>query len=366
MGSGCKQTPISNFCVEPVSSNCVLYKGDPVPVLGICTGDTITEVEKSIIDKIQEMLAGTGITLTQVTLENCQYLNQLFANKDKTVSNLIQLLVDSQCSLKGVIDQINQKINQTGNNFVFDLKCIPSPSESTIDGVVQAIINAHCLLKADFEALKTNSSATTIISQVVNSLISDLISGPTGVKKTVTNGVVHYSLLGMVPIGAVIIYDGPLSNFDASGKGLPNTEVANWHLCNGNGNTRDLRGVVTVGAIQGVGGGTLSANVDPTANNDATMNYSVQDRGGVAKVALTANQNGPHAHPVVDPGHSHPYTEPTKFANADKGGTPDYVAVKAGQTGKSTTGITIANSGSGEKHENRMPYEAVLYIKRIA
>jgi hypothetical protein len=366
MGSGCNKSSITNYCVTPVSSDCVKYEGDPVPLLGICTGDTITEVENVVIQKLTEMLQGTGITLSSVTLDNCPYLNVLFAGKDKTVSNLVQLLVDSQCDLKTLIDQINAKINQTGDNFIFDLKCIPTPDETNIDTIIQAIIDAHCLLKSDFDALKSNSGSTTLITQVVNSILTNLISGPTGVKKTVTNGVPHYDLLGMVPIGAVIIYDGPLSNFDSSGKGLANTEVANWHICNGNGGTRDYRGIVPVGAIKGLGGGTLSSNVDPISNGDATMDYSPKDRGGLAKVGLTASQNGPHSHPVIDPGHLHGYNEPSLLSNSDKGGTPDYVNVKSGQTEKVPTGITIGISGNGEKHENRMPYEAVIYIKRIA
>jgi hypothetical protein len=376
MGSGCKQTSLSNFCVEPVSSNCVLYKGDPVPALGICTGDTITEVEKAIIDKLLLMLEGTGITLPNVTLENCPYLNVLFANKDKTISNLIQLLVDSECNLKTLIDQINAKINQTGNNFLFDLKCIPTPSESTIDSIVQAIINSHCLLKGEVDALKNNSGSSTIINQIVNSILNDLITGPTGVKKTVTGGVPHYELLGMVPIGAIVIYDGPLSNFDSSGKGLPNTEVANWQICNGNLGARDFRGIVPVGAIQGVGGGTLSSNVDPVANNDATMNYSPKDRGGATKTILTKDHLPNYPMTTTDvkvyssfwlfkkwsrmqDSNSRVYS----LGDDASGGNPTNTKLNA----ESTSGTVTMNLGGGGKgHDNRMPYEAVIYIKRIA
>lgn len=366
MGSGCSQNNPSKYCLNPVSSNCTIYEGESVPVLGICTGDTITEVEKVIIDKILEILVGTGITLPQVTLANCPYLNILFANKDKTLANLIQLLVDSDCNLKTLIDQINQKLNGTGNNFVFDLKCLTAPtSPVTTDKIVQTIIDAHCLLTERVTKLEDGNTDNEIITQIVNNLLGDLITGPTGVKKTVTNGVVKYELLAMVPIGTVVVYDGDRSEFDSQGKGLVGTEVENWHICNGNGGTKDYRGVALVGAVQGIGGNTLSANVDPMANNDASMNYSVGSRGGVAKVSLTANQNGPHNHVLNDPGHDHGYDQPVKYTNSDKGGIPDYVNVQAGRTSKSVTGITLSPSGVGEKHENRMPYEAVIWIKRI-
>jgi len=377
MGSGCKQTSLSKFCVEPVSSNCVIYKGDPIPALDICTGDTITEVEQVIINRLLSVLDGTGITLSQVTLENCPYLNVLFGNKDKTLANLFQLLIDSDCNLKSLIDAINQKINQTGNNFVFDLKCIPVPATLSIDTIVQSIIDAHCLLNTKVDQLITNSGSTTIINQVVNSLLTNLITGPTGVKKTITNGVVHYDLLGMVPIGAVIIYDGPLSNFDSSGKGLPNTEVANWRLCNGEGGTKDYRGIVPVGAIQGMGGGTLSDNVNPVLNADATMNYSVGSRGGSAKNILK-KENLPNyditstnvkvtsiAKNVVrkwarmQDSNSRVYS----FGNDYSGGDPtDYNLYTESVSGS----VTINTGGSGKAHDTRMPYEAVIYIKRIA
>jgi hypothetical protein len=378
MGSGCKQTPISNFCVEPVSSNCVLYKGDPVPILGICTGDTITEVEKAIIDKLLQMLEGTGITLPNVTLENCQYLNVLFANKDKTISNLIQLLIDSNCSLKGLVDQINAKINQTGNNFVLDFKCIPTPSEISIDSIVQAIINSHCLLKADVDNLKSNAGSSTLITQIVNSLLGNLITGPTGVKKTVTDGVTKYEMLGMVPIGGCIPYDGALSSFDASGKGLPGTEVENWHICNGLGGTRDWRGLVLVGAIQGVGGGTLSGNVDPSGNQDATMNYSPQDRGGSTKTILGKEHlpnyqitttdvkvSSENTFPLVKKWNRMQDSNSRVYSIGDdySGGDPANYTLYL----KSTSGTVTFNLGGGGKgHDNRMPYEAVIWIKRIA
>jgi|SRR5882757_128783 len=376
MGSGCTQNNPSKNCLNPVSSNCVKYEGDPVPALGICTGDTITEVETAIINKLLAALEGTGITLPQVTLENCPYLKVLFAGKDKTITNLVQLLIDSDCNLKALIDQINSKINQTGNNTIFDLKCLSVPaSPVTVDKIIQTLIDANCVLTTRVTNLEGGNVDNTIINQIVNTLLNDLITGPTGVKKTVTNGVAHYEMLGMVPIGGAIPYDGPLSNFDIDGQGRTGTEVENWRICNGKGGTKDWRGVTLVGAIQGVGGDTLSGNVDPLANQDATMNYAVGDRGGFTKVTITKDQLPNYQITTTDVKVTSKINLIKKWGRMQDSNSRIY-SLGDDYTGGNPTPISINldnvlgsvkfnTGGGGKEHENRMPYEAVIYIKRV-
>lgn len=77
---------------------------------------------------------------------------------------------------------------------------------------------------------------------------------------------------------------------------------------------------------------------------------------GQETVALTAAQNGPHAHGVNDPGHPHDVPDIGQN-NSGEGGGPDQVLIPSGtrQTAPAPTGISIQQSGNGAPHENMQP-----------
>lgn len=369
MGSGCIQNSkkVTDKCGIIYPSDCVQYQGPPVPLLGICTGDSITEVEQAIINKLLEVLSGTGITLDQVSLENCVYLKDLFGSQDKTLVNLINLLIQSDCNLKALIDELF--VRTQPSNFIFDLKCLPVITNPTTEKIIQSIITELCSLKATVDSLVSNSGNTTIIDSRINTALNGLItsSGNKGITKTVnSSGLTHYHFTSLVPPLGAIMYFGPLNNFDPQGKGVVGTAYEGWHLCNGNGGTIDLRGFVPVGCVQGVPGAALDPLVDPNANNDASMNYSLGSKGGLAKVSLTSDNNGPHTHQVVDNGHYHnyDYPNPEKFSGS-KFDAANANSTSSRQTTLSYSNITIGQSGQGVAHENRMPYKAVNWIVKI-
>lgn len=374
MGSGCTSNKNAPKCPSPQSSNCVLYQGPPVPALGICTGDTITETESVIITKLLTLLDGTGIQLFNVTLDNCAYLKNLFAGKDKTLSNLMQLLVDSECNLKSLIDQLSIKLQPS--NFQYNLGCIPTPATISNEAILQSLITDYCTTKATVAQIQANQGSTTIITNAINSALSSLITsvGNYGLKKsTDASGKSTYQITGMPLPKTALPYFGDLSLFDVSGKGVAG-KADGWYLCNGNNGTPDMRGVVPVGAIQGVGGPALSSNVDPSTNADASMNYAVGDTGGIASVTLTTDQIPSHTHSGVDTvGHTHT-TDGTHFfvGNNRKGnnvgdGSQVIASDNRSSVGLSTAfvNITIGSTGGGSKHTNRMPYIACAWIMRF-
>ena len=98
----------------------------------------------------------------------------------------------------------------------------------------------------------------------------------------------------------------------------------------------------------------------------AGNNYSRGDTGGADSVTLTTAQMPQHNHGINDPGHFHTtndyvarggYAEPRNFGVGTDGN-----ANSSGDTNTKTTGITIQNAGSGNSHENRPPYYALIYI----
>lgn len=368
MGSGCIERSVMEHCAQVLPATCIKYQGPSIPDLQICSGDSLDEISKQILETILQMLQGKNITLPDIAI-NCQYLLSKLAGRDKTLANLLQLLLTVACEYKSMIDDIYQRIMPSGDHFTFDLQCIPPPVEElSTASILQAVIRAHCSLRSQVDTLIEQSGSTTIINHVVQQALSDLIKGlgNYGLQKQVTGNKVSYLFTGLIPPRTALPYFGPLSNFDNTGKGLDAAGFSGWYLCNGNNGTPDLRGVTLVGAIQGVGGPALPAHVDPVANQDPTMNYSIGQGGGVAKVTLAASQMPVHTHPLNDPGHNHAYDYPTpeKFS----GSKFDSATQKNRQTEwttKAFTGITIGNAGGGQPHENRMPYSPCAFIMRF-
>ncbi|QDP26250.1 hypothetical protein [Bradyrhizobium cosmicum] len=90
--------------------------------------------------------------------------------------------------------------------------------------------------------------------------------------------------------------------------------------------------------------------------------------GGGESLTLTAAQIPAHTHPntLTDPGHTHTYQQPISFG-ASGAGAGILGSATSGNTGSSTTGITInnaANTGGGNPHRTVQPtILATTFIK---
>lgn len=177
------------------------------------------------------------------------------------------------------------------------------------------------------------------------------------------------------PVGSITMWDGSFAgNFDATGLGIvPN--LAGWAICNGNNGTPDLRGRFIVGAINSVpstDAPNLDTEVDPT--EPGNTNFAMGGTGGEQKHTLTESEMPTHNHTLTDPGHNHTNGDfdqllrvtgtDTQTDNDSTANEPDIV--QSGTMQSSTTGITLADAGGDEAHENLPPYYVLAYIKRIA
>lgn len=369
MGSGCNSIKI-NKGLNPISSDDVIYQGEPYATLDICTGDTITEVETAIINKILNLTSdGKDITLKDLVLSVCADIEALVGT-NVNVLTVLQAILQYSCAQSTKINNLSTIIGSGS----LDFKCITAPSSFSVVNSLQAFINAHCDLQTQVTAISNSNNSTTIINNSILNALNGLLSTPggNGLKKTVNGTTVNYSLVGLPPPFSYIPYGGPLTNFDSSGKGLNGTNCEGWYLCNGNNGTPDMRGFIPVGAVQGVPGGALSPLVDPT--NDASMNYSLGQTGGAVKQVLNSSQIPSHTHTVNDPGHTHNFNVLTYQLRVQEGG--GYVLSNSPQnygqtsiniaTTNSSTGITInPSTGGGQPIDVRQPYRAVNYITRF-
>lgn len=343
-----------NGCGTPVPDACVKYTGPNIPLLGIETGDPLSLLQAEIVDKLTQYSTGLDIDLSAITID-CPFIQDLLGCcQDKTLVNLIQVLVNASCTLKELVDDLSAIVNAP---FSFTTTCLTLPVSPTRDDILQALLVKVCAM----DTLLTTVSSDYVKATQLNSLIGQYLSANTGSTQQSAK---------MVPFVAYEYY-GPLSNFDGSGIGLAAAGFTKVYICNGSNGTPDKRGRVAVGATQNVPGGAMDAAVDPSLPANAGTNYILNQRFGSSFVALNVNQIPAHSHPVVDSGHTH---NVSLFRNDSNGGNQVNTAYLNNDTGaiattrttdSSVTGIIIGTAGGGQPHDNRQPSIAANFIMYI-
>jgi hypothetical protein len=94
--------------------------------------------------------------------------------------------------------------------------------------------------------------------------------------------------------------------------------------------------------------------------------YTAGSTGGSATTTLSTANMPSHSHSVSDPGHSHTYDTRTAELVQSGGSTPCWFGDQTVNTGTSTTGITIGNTGSGTAFNTISPYLVVYMWARTA
>lgn len=162
----------------------------------------------------------------------------------------------------------------------------------------------------------------------------------------------------VVPIGAVLDYFGatpPTGWLFAAGQEVSRSEYADLFAVIGtvggvgNGSTTfnipDCRGRVSAGKDNM--GGTTAGRLNTLSST------TLGATGGAQTHTLTTAQLAAHSHTVTDPGHFHSGAEPATIGFQPGGALDD--GATSSVTGTATTGITIANAGSGDAHNNVQP-----------
>lgn len=366
MGSGCTNT--NNGCVNPISANCVIYQGDPIPVLGICKGDNLSEIQEVIINRLLALVDGTGITLSSINT-TCDFISNQLAGKDKTLFNLIQVLVTSNCTLNELITNLTAQVNAT---VTYDNKCV-TPTTSGTQGTVQGIIDKLCELNTTVTEITNDLGTTTITTSITtiagNTLINNIKSGY-GVRKTGSGASAQVEFYAFVPPFCPIPCVASLSNFDSNGIGITGSPYEGFFVCNGLNSVPDMRGFVFGGAtnLPGINGPALQSSVDPTINNDLTYSSNMGDRKGLVKVGLNVNEGPSHFHTGTTNPHTHNIS-PMQASFGAAGSPAQTVESYVNDGGSVTTssvsvGFTTNSSGQGTPHENRQPTFYGYWIMR--
>lgn len=334
-----------NNCPDgPTPDSCIKYTGPDVELLGIQNGDPLSLVEAAIIDKLEEVLDGTGIVLDDLT--SCDVIDNELVGKDKTLVNIIQALYTVICALKADVEDIQDEISLPSG---FDTSCLTLGASPTRDDILQAVITKLCSVATSVSTIEGDYITSETICDAIEDCSSSTIQEYT-----------------KMPKYCPIPYYGPLSVFDSNGAGLEAQGYKNVYVCVGQ-TVRgfvlpDTRGRALVGANMSVPGGAMDSAVDPAVN--AGYNIAKGSKVGEVKHTLTSAEMPAHTHSITDPGHNHD----TAFGSDSSSGNnhANFAKLDAATTNKTsttkTTGITINSAGSGQGHNNLQPSIGCYFI----
>jgi microcystin-dependent protein len=398
MGSGCNNSSSGNFFEKLTPDTGVLYTGQPIPALGICTGDRLNEVEAVLLQKIIDYSTGVGISIPNIDLSTCDAFKDCIVGCCSACTDLPCLLEcykNTICTIWGDVETLKDDVN-TLLNGPYNALCLSGiTSVSTLNQIIQQLIDEFCALKTAFGVLQTSVNGfvsginTTIGQFLTNSIKTCQGSSAINVLNPGTASV-QFNFQGFVPIGGIIPWAGNTTDkFDTTGKGRPGTDWCGWAICNGQNGTPNMVGRVPMMATN------IAGAIPPSG-----YNFPYNTTGGEYAHTLTGPESGvaAHGHGVNDPGHDHFLRFKNWKFNRNGGGgsggdnytdltggpgttSPDYTATVgaagfitdgtpvAGRIGKSGTGISINNSGpvnAQNAHNNVQPYIALYYIQRIS
>jgi hypothetical protein len=240
MGSGCYNINgyNKNACTDIISTNCIRWEGSAYPDFDICINDTLTEVITFVLDTLADILEGQGILLPDLTVSDCDYLNDMLGSDEKNLINILKIYKEAICDLNTRILDINTQIADFATVANYDLSCLTlttDPCDPTIrfHTLIQTIIDALCTLQALYDSI--SSSILDVIEDAAGNFIQTAVTSCSGNGITVsgTGATTVVTIEALVPPYSPILYTGTLSYFDGTGIGLAGTPMCGWYLCNG-------------------------------------------------------------------------------------------------------------------------------------
>jgi len=177
----CKRNHIPSKCLDTTSSSCVIWDGPDIECLGLCKGDTVTDV----VYKSAKLLCSLLEKLDISYLDFKCYLED--PNKPKDIEGLLQWIIDKLCELKEREDGLNIDCNYVRENIFscqinFDfcdsngnLNTVVLPLYSqTGSSFVSLVANAICTINSEIIDIKGDiANINTQINYILENCCSD-------------------------------------------------------------------------------------------------------------------------------------------------------------------------------------------------
>lgn len=172
---------MKNTSIDIIPSNSVPWNGPNVPCLGLCKGDSVSDIVVKLATKICELAAPTDLSTLSL---QCVY--DIIASEEtgtRTLLSVLSLMTSAECSLNQAILALTQRINGlTINSFIIDRKCfrqvdsVGNELSYTLNSTIEDLIIEACNNKTTVAAL--SGTVNNLKNQVDNLNLTPIITEP--------------------------------------------------------------------------------------------------------------------------------------------------------------------------------------------
>lgn len=99
-----KSNSLKENC-SPISSNCIVWQGNDLPCIGLCRGDSISDVTYKLAEEICSIK--NNFNLTDVDLECILKICTATPEPAKTIGNILNLIINKVCCLSDIVNSID-------------------------------------------------------------------------------------------------------------------------------------------------------------------------------------------------------------------------------------------------------------------
>ena len=165
---------------SPVSSNCVIWQGPNLPCINLCNGDTISSVVYKVATDLCTIKTALDLTALDLSclVSFCSSVNP--APTTKTLSAVLDFIIDKVCCLNTKVDNITKTNNSTYTEPSIALpSCLQYTDPGTGQTVTQLVHNQYTLrLGNQFCTLKATVDGHTTAIAAHNTRITALENAP--------------------------------------------------------------------------------------------------------------------------------------------------------------------------------------------
>ena len=176
------------MCPVATTSNCVSYQGCAFPTLGICIGESLSNVESTLANNIISLLA--SVDMTNIIVPSC--LSSTFGTSTYTIYNFINTLTQYSCVLQNEITTINSTLSNFNPLITLDYACCssnPCVSSGTVPltQAFQNIISCLCSVISTNTAIQNSLITLQTEQQSLQGTIINQQTQITALNNALTN-----------------------------------------------------------------------------------------------------------------------------------------------------------------------------------
>lgn len=147
---------------NPISSNCVIWQGPDIPIINLCSGDSISDVVYALALQLEEVMKQINVNSYDLSCFN------ITSCKPDDFTALLQFLIGKICELEN-INPPSEKSGGCPDCMVTVAQCLQTNGQQTMNLVeyVNLIAEKLCVLISQVAALDTR---VTNLETAVNTL----------------------------------------------------------------------------------------------------------------------------------------------------------------------------------------------------